>query len=221
MKIPKHELKEVRSKLEKRICVLIFTYSNHNRRLIQVLQKLNEIDIYKIVSFNKNYVPPPESHRLAEVVLSTHPTPNDVNFPWFWHMKYTSSLAKELNFTYALIMCGDTYIGTPRKIFNLPQLLGEDHLMSYAYSLRAIGTFLWFVKVRSLSKIVSWLDENWDGRGSAVGVKLRHAVNSENLKLKLYDRSEVYDYFRVKRESVKGFLVDYLDVKHLYGSEEP
>jgi len=221
MKIPKQELEEVRSKLEKRICVLIFTYSNHNRRLIQVLNKLNEINIYKIVSFNKDYVPPPESHRLAEVVLSTHPTPNNVNFPWFWHMKYTSALAKELNFTYALIMCGDTYIGEPGKIFNLPQILGDDHLMSYAYSLRAIGTFLWFVKVRALSKIVLWMDEYWDGRGSAVGVKLRHAVNSLNLRLHEFDNKESLPYFRVKKESDKGFLVDYLKVKHLYGSEEP
>lgn len=221
MKIPKEELEEVRTKLEKRICVLIFTYSNHNRRLIQVLEKLNEIDIYKIVSFNRNYVPPPESHILAEVVLSTHPTLNNVNFPWFWHMKYTSALAKELNFTYALIMCGDTYIGKPKRIFDLPEILGEDHLMSYAYSLRAIGTFLWFVKVRALSTIVDWMDEYWNGRASAVGVKLRYAVDSNNLRLKEYDGQTIYDYFRVKADSPKGFLIDYLDVKHLYGSEEP
>ena len=220
MKIPKQELEEVKSKLEKNICVLIFTYSNHNKRLIQVLNKLNEIDIYKIVSFNKNYVPPPESHTLAEVVLSTHQTPNNVNFPWFWHMKYTSALAKELNFTYALIICGDTYIGKPERIFNLPHLLGDDHLMSYAYSLAAIGTFAWFVKVRALSKIVSWMDKYWDGRGSAVGVKLRHAVNAENLKLHLIDGEVIHSYFRVKKESEKGFLVDYLDIKHLYGSVE-
>jgi hypothetical protein len=219
MIIPNEEYDSIRTKLEKDICVLIFTYSNHNKRLIQVLNKLNEIDIYKIVSFNKNYVPPKESHTLAEVVLSTHKTLNNVNFPWFWHMKYTSALAKELNFKYALIMCGDTYVGNPQRIFHLPDMLGNDDLMSYAYSPKAIGTFLWFTKVSALTKIVSWLNGNWNGQGSAVGIKLRNAVNSVGLKFKLYNDNETHSFFKVKRDSEKGMLVDYLNVKHLYGKE--
>ena len=220
MKIPNEEYEDIRVKLKNDICVLIFTYSNHNKRLIQVLNKLNEIDIYKIVSFNHNYIPPPESHTLADVVLSTHRTLANVNFPWFWHMKYTSALSKELDFKYALIICGDTYIGKPEHIFYLPEILRGHDLMSYAYSFKAIGTFLWFVKVTSLTKIVSWLNDNWNGAGSAVGVKLRNAVNHHNLRLKLFDNRYDYPYFRVKKDSEKGFLIDYLDVKHLYGGVE-
>jgi hypothetical protein len=219
--IPKEEYDDIRLKLEKDICVLIFTYSNHNKRLIQVLDKLNEIDIYKIVSFNHNYIPPKKSHTMADVVLSTHRTLTNVNFPWFWHMKYTTALARELNFKYAFLICGDTYVGLPEKIFNLPTILKEDDLLSYAHSPKAIGTFAWFARVSALRKITEWFDNNWDGPGSSVGVKLRRAVNETDLKLKHFMGHESHPFFKVKLESEKGILIDYLQIKHLYGGVEP
>jgi len=226
VKIPKQEVKAIRSKLEKDICVLIFTYSKHNKLLTRVLTKLNNIDIYKIVSFNCRNIPPPsESYKLADVILTTHPTPRNVNYPWFWHMKSTSALANEFNFKYAFVICGDTYVGNPEKIWELPEILGSDDLLSYAYMRGAIGTFTWFSKVSALLEIVSWLNENWDGPGGAVGVKLRKAVNDKDLKLKLYDDMMEYKRFIVnesKRERRKdnpkeSFLVNHLGLVHLKG----
>ena len=67
-----NELPEMRSKLKNDICILIFTYDNHNQKLITVLKKLNEVDIYKIISFNyKDKLPLKKVYDLSDAVVTT------------------------------------------------------------------------------------------------------------------------------------------------------
>lgn len=216
MKISDREFPEIVSKLGKDICVSILTYSKHNEKLIRTLNKINEIDIYKIVSYNHIDIPPnPKIYDLAEIVVSTHPTLRNVNFPWFWHMKNCIVLMSELDFKYAFFICGDTLVGRPDRIFELPELLGDNDILSYAYSPRAIGTFCWFARISALLKIHKEMNKKWQGSATgAAGIKLRRIADPMGLKLKKFEEMDP-KMFKVKRAKFKSYLTQYLELEHL------
>lgn len=216
MKISIREFPEIVSKLEKDICVSVLTYSIQNKKLLKTLEKINEIDIYKIVSYNHNDIPINQKvYDLAEIVISTHPTIKNVNFPWFWHMKNCIVLMNELDFKYAFFMCGDTLVGRPDRILKLPELLGDNDILSYGYSPRAIGTFCWFARIDALLKIHKKMNEKWQGTATgAAGIKLRRVSDKLGLKLKEYDEMNPR-MFKIKHGKEKSYLTEYLDLKHI------
>lgn len=217
MRISDREFPEITSKLEKDICVSVLSYKNQYGRLIHCLKKLNEIDIYTIVSYNHFDKPiNPKSYDLADIVISTHKTMRNVNFPWFWHMKNCITLTNELDFKYAFFMCGDTFIGRPDRILKLPELLGDNDILSYAYSPRAIGTFCWFAKVSALLKIHKEMNKEWMGGATgAVGIKLYRIVKLLGLKLKEYDKMLIPEMFKFKKGNERSYLTKYLELRHL------
>ena len=216
MKISDREFPDIITKLKNDICVSVLTYSIQNNKLLRTLKKINEIDIYKIVSYNHNDIPiNQEVYDLAEIVITTHPTLKNVNFPWFWHMKNCIVLMSELDFKYAFFMCGDTLVGRPDRIFKLPELLGDNDILSYAYSPRAIGTFCWFARLSALLEIHKVMNEKWQGTPTgAAGIKLLRIAEPLELKLKKYKEMNP-KMFKVKRGKEKSYLTEYLDLKHI------
>jgi len=216
MRISDRELPDIISKLEKDICICILTYTKQKNRVIKVLEKLNEVELYKIVSYNHTDGPMnPEIYDLADITVTTHPTIRNVNFPWFWHMKNCIVLVSELNFKYAFFICGDTLVGRPDRILKLPELLGDNDILSYAYSPRAIGTFCWFVRVSALLKIHKEMNKNWQGAATgAVGIKLLRIAEPLGLKLKTYDKMDS-KMFKIKGNNLKSYLTKFLELKHL------
>jgi len=216
MKISNREFPEMITKLEQDICICILTYTRQKGRVIKVLKKLNEVPLYKIVSYNHIDIPMnPKIYDLADITVTTHPTMRNVNFPWFWHMKNCIVLMSELDFKYAFFMCGDTLIGRPDRILTLPELLGDNDILSYAYSPRAIGTFCWFAKISALLEIHKEMNKKWQGSATgAAGIKLRRIVNHLGMKVKEYNEMNP-KMFKITRGKEKSYLTEYLELKHL------
>lgn len=230
MKTSVREFPEMITKLNQDICICILTYHNQRGRVIKVLNKLKEVDLYKIVSYNHIDKPMnPEIYDLADVTVTTHPTMRNVNFPWFWHMKNCITIANETDFKYIFFICGDTMVGRPDRILKLPALLGDNDILSYAYSPRAIGTFCWFAKMPALLKIHEEMNKKWQGAGTgAVGIKLRRIstgtldknsgrrIGTKNLGLKVKQYDEMNPkMFKIKGGKEKSYLTTYLELSHL------
>ena len=231
MKISDREFPDIISKLEQDICICILTYYIQSNRVIKVLKKLKEVNLYKIVSYNHNDLPMnPEIYDLADITVTTHQTIKNVNFPWFWHMKNCITLANEIDFKYIFFICGDTLVGRPDRILKLPKLLGANDLLSYAYSPRAIGTFCWFAKMPALLKIHKEMNKNWQMTGTgAAGIKLRRIatgkldknsgrrIDTKNLDLKVKQYDEMNPtMFKIKNnKNESSYLTKYLELSHL------
>jgi len=211
---------EVAERLNKDIAVLVFTYWKQNGVIEHALEKIREVNLYTVVSYNHVEGRPinPKVYDISDMVVTTHKTIQNVNFPWIWHMKNSVALVKEMNFKYIFFMCGDSGFGRPDRINDLPERLGDYDIISYWYNDKgAIGTHSWFVKMPALIKIYDAMIDGWNKFGNptgSVGIKLGRLTKRLGITVNEYE-GMTRKMWQFGKASPKSWYREFLDLNHL------
>lgn len=171
--------KDVAEKLEKKTCVLIFSWQRHLPFLKACLEQIRKLDLFTILAWDKGDLPTKQMLNLIDLFVMKHSSSSGVVNSWMWHIKYTLPIVDEFDFDFVYSMSGDCYLEKPENFNQLYKLLKDKDIISYWHDKNRIGTMAWMCRMPIYKKIMDYIWNNWDEKlvGGMAECKVRNAAN--------------------------------------------
>lgn len=166
-------------RLEKKTCVLVFSWQRHLPYLESCLRQIRKLDLFTVLAWDKGDLPTKQMLSLVDLFVMKHSSPSGVVNSWAWHTKYTLPIVDEFNFDFVYSMSGDCYLEKPENFNLLYELLGEKDIISYWHDKNRIGTMAWMCRASIYKKMMEYIWNNWDEKlvGGMVECKVNNAKN--------------------------------------------
>jgi len=213
---------DVAKRLEKKTCVLIFSWQRHLPFLKICLEQIRKLNFFTVLAYDKGKLPTEKILNLVDLFVVKHYSSSGVVKSWMWHTKYTLPIIEEFNFKYVFSISGDCLLETPENFSKLFDLLGKKDILTYWYDHNRIGTMAWLCKMESYRKIVDYIYENWDEKisGGMVEARVKHAVDKIGAT-KVESMKEYFNFVMPPDgdptdKRGRGLFGDILGMRHLY-----
>lgn len=212
---------DVAERLEKKTCVLIFSWQRHLPYLESCLKQIRKLDLFTILAWDKGDLPTKEMLGLVDLFVMKHSSPSGVVNSWMWHSKYTLSIVDEFDFDFVYSMSGDCYLEKTENFNQLYELLGEKDIISYWHDRNRIGTMAWMCRMPAYRKMIDYIWNNWDEKlaGGMVECKVKNAA--DKVGVTMTDTMQTYFEFKLPPDGDptdnrgRGVFGEILGMRHL------
>lgn len=176
---------DIAEKLEKKTCVLIFSWQRHLPYLESCLRQIRKLDLFTVLAWDKGDLPTKQMLNLVDLFVMKHKSSSGVVNSWMWHSKYTLPIVNQFNFKYVYSMSGDCLMEKPENFNRLYELLGDKDIISYWHDKNRIGTMSWLSKMSIYKQIIDYIWNNWDEKlvGGMIECKVNNAKNKVGASL--------------------------------------